>query len=322
MTNPDIQQLSHAARRAVEQQNWPMVDACAGELMRRAPDNAEGYFLAGLIQKVSQRPARAVEAFEKALSLDESRYDAAVELANQYSIQRRNGDTVAMLERYESRLMNSPMYLDLAGTTYCDVGMPQKAWPLYVRANELQEGVDLFQANLAACGVYLGKIKEAREIYQKLLARFPGHRRNHWQLARLEKATDYEHVNQMKAVLASSHDTPDKNIFMYFAIGKELEDLGDWDEAFEYYKMGGDAVTSVASYDVADDITLIDTIIETCSADWLQSGSSSETADKTPIFIVGLPRTGTTLTERIVGSHSQVSSLGETQFLQMVLRRE
>ena len=56
---------------------------------------------------------------------------------------------------------------------------------------------------------------------------------------------------------------------MYYAIGKELEDLERWDEAFEYYQKGGDAVSRVAKYDVATDIALIERIIGTCSGEWL-----------------------------------------------------
>lgn len=321
----ELSQISIAARRAVQSQDWATVDACANDILRRDSASAEGYFLGGLVQRVSNKPAKAAQAFEKSLALDVTRYDAAVELANQYSIARRNGDAAALLARYEEALGNSPMYLDLAGTVYSEIGMPLKAWPLYKKATKLQPGVDLFQANLAACGVYLGKIKTARTIYQNLLARFPGHQRNHYQLARLESATNTTHVEQMKEILRNSNDQPDKNIFMYYAIGKELEDLEQWQEAFEYYRKAGDAVTSVADYDVTTDVRLMDTIIEVCSAEWLAGEASKPPADesgKTPIFIVGLPRTGTTLTERIVSSHSLVESVGETQFLQMVLRRE
>jgi len=75
---------------------------------------------------------------------------------------------------------------------------------------------------------------------------------------------------------------------------------------------------------VAEDVALIDKIIEVCDAAWLAAGPAQVPTDvtgKTPVFIVGLPRTGTTLTERILASHSQVKSLGETEFLQMVLRQ-
>lgn len=321
----ELSAVSKIGRNAVRSQDWDTVAACANEILQRDSNSAEGYFLSGLVEKVSRRPLKATAAFEKSLELDPARYDVAIELASQYSVSRRNGDVAELLKQYEDKLFNSPMYLDLAGTVYTEVGLPQKAWPLYKKANELQPGIDLFQANMAACGVFLGKIDEARDIYQTLLKRFPNHRRNHYQLSRLGKAKDYVHIEQMKAVLAASDETADKNIFMYFALAKELEDLEQWEEAFEYYKKAGDTVTSVANYDIATDIALIDKIIEVCDADWLADEAGKPVADdsaKTPIFIVGLPRTGTTLTERIVSSHSQVESLGETQFMQMVLRRE
>ena len=321
----ELAQISATGRRAAQAQDWARVDACASEILRQDQTSAEGYFLAGLVQKAAQKPAVASRTFEQALTMDASRYDAAVELASQYAIARRNGDAAALLARYEDSLENSPMYLDMAATVYVDIGMSGKAWPLYKKATELQPGVDRFLANLAACGVYLGKIEEAGDIYRSLLARFPGHRRNHYQLSRLDKARDTAHVEQMKEILRASEDAPDRNVFLYYAIGKELEDLEQWEESFEYYEKAGDAVISVANYDVAADIDVIDKIIEVCNADWLAGGESQPATDrhvKAPIFIVGLPRTGTTLTERIVSSHSQVQSVGETPFLQMVLRRE
>jgi hypothetical protein len=133
----------------------------------------------------------------------------------------------------------------------------------------------------------------------------------------------------MEKILQSTNLAPDRNVFLYYALGKELEDLERWDEAFRYYKMAGDAAASVAKYDVAADIELIDKVIEVCSAAWLARAApasapsvAASPSEKTPIFIVGLPRTGTTLTERILSSHSQIESVGETLFMQMVLRLE
>lgn len=323
-------QLSEQARHAVRNQDWGTVSACAKSILQQDINNPEGHFLSGLVERVSNRPAKAAKAFERALELDERRYDAAIELANQYSIARRNSDVAALLGKYEDKLGNSSMYLDLAGTVYTDIGMPEKAWPLYIKANELQPGVDLFQANLAACGVFLGKIEESEKIYEALLKRFPNHQRNHYQLARLGKAKDTKHIEQMQEILKTSGATGDKNIFMYYALGKELEDLERWEESYIYYQKGGDAVCSVAKYEIIKDVTLIDKIINVCNADWLSQGTAQPNKfankkmanNKTPIFIVGLPRTGTTLTERIISSHSLVESVGETQFLQMVLRRE
>jgi tetratricopeptide (TPR) repeat protein len=321
----NISHISATGRKAVQTQDWNTVAACANEILRRDADNAEGHFLAGLVERVSQRPVKAARAFEKVLELDADRYDAAVELASLYSISRRNRDVAALLAKYEDKLSKSPLYLDFAGTVYTGIGLHLKAWPLFKQAVALQPDVDLFQANLAACCVFLGKIEEGQDIYRALLKRFPNHRKNHYELARLGKAKDNTHIEQMKEVLRNTDDPPSKNVFLYYALAKELEDLEQWEQSFQYYKKAGDAVTSVAEYDVAEDITVIDKIIDVCNVEWLANkpGRSHETGNgKTPIFIVGLPRTGTTLTERIVSSHSQVASIGETLFLQMMLRQE
>jgi len=323
--NEYLSQVSAAARNAVFKRDWPTVEACAKEILRNEQLSPEGHFLAGLVEKASRRPASATESFATALELDVERYDAAIELANQHTVARRFAEAAALVSKYEDRLSNSPLYLHMAGTIYSRIGMAVKAWPLYRKADELQPGVDLFQANLATCAMFLGKTEDARQMYAALLERAPTHQGNHYQLAQLNKATDATHIDQMKEVLRSTNMSPDKNIFMYYAIGKEFEDLEEWEEAFRYFKMAGDAVMSVAVYDINSDLQLIDKIIEVCDANWLTKGAKNtpkESVEKTPIFLVGLPRSGTTLTERIISSHSQVASVDETQFMQMVIRRE
>ncbi|HZD51892.1 MAG TPA: sulfotransferase, partial [Woeseiaceae bacterium] len=164
-------------------------------------------------------------------------------------------------------------------------------------------------------------IDEARRIYEELLQRHPNHQRFHYELCQLRTAKDFEHVSQMKAMLRGTPLPPPRNIFLYYALGKELEDLEAWDEAFEFYETAGNAVKSVADYQVDSDLELIDALIETCDECWLQDAPPAVPAHSapTPIFIVGLPRSGTTLTERMVASHSHVRSIGETFFLQMAL---
>ena len=323
--NSYLEQVSATARKAAQSKDWARVSSCAKEILKQRKNSAEGYFLLGIAEKAMNRPREAVAKLSRSIKLDDKRYDAAIELASQYLLSNQYAEAVTLLQRYEAHLSNSPRYLDMAGTIYTNVGLPDRGWPLYQKANELQPGVDALQANLAACSVFVGKTDDAKKIYCRLLKKFPNHQRNHYELSRLERATDSTHVEQMKDVLRSTNLSPDKNIFIYYAIGKELEDLEQWDDAFHHYKMAGDAVDSVAEYDVATDVEIIDKIIETCTADWLSADTNTASTDdsqKTPIFVVGLPRTGTTLTERIVSSHSKVESVGETQFMQMVVRRE
>jgi tetratricopeptide (TPR) repeat protein len=320
--NPEVKNLSNAGRRAMAQQDWATVHLCANGILSRDANEPEGYFFLGLVEKASEHPKKAVEAFEKVIQLDADRYDAAIELASQYSMSRRNGEVAELLGRYKAALDNSPRYLDMAGTVYSEIGLPDKAWPLYQKANKLQPDVALLKGNLASCAVYVGEHDVARKAYSELLVINPAHQRNHYHLSRVEPAKNTKHIEQMERLLAETKLPPDRNIFLYFALGKEYEDLQMWDKAYEYFEKAGNVVTSIANYNVASDIVIIDTIIKTCSSDWLKQGPTPPVQDKTPLFVVGLPRTGTTLTERIVASHSQVASVGETEFVQMVMRRE
>lgn len=322
--NDEISQLSAIARRAAQAKDWASVSARANEILNKDKASPEGYFLSGLVEKAAGRADSAADAFSTAISLDAARYDAAIELAGQYALLLRHADALNLLQQYESHLGNSPLYLDMAANTYSRLGLHAQAWPLYQKANEVQPGIDLFQANLAECAVYLGKIVEAKAIYKSLLQRYPNHQRNHYQLSRLEKAVDSSHVEQMQEILNATKLPVENNIFMYYAIGKELEDLEQWQKAFHYYKLAGDAVANVANYDVGTDVDLIDKVIEVCNAEWLAAVMEKAQPDqlrRTPVFIVGLPRTGTTLTERIISSHSQVESVDETFLMQTAVRR-
>lgn len=320
--NTEIANLSIAGRKAAAMQDWATVHICANGILSRSELEPEGLFLLGLVEKASEHPKKAIEAFEAILRIDANRYDAAVELASQYSMGRRNGEADALLTRYEKALDNSPKYLDLAGTVYTEIGRPEKAWPLYQKACVLQPEISLFQANLASSAVYVGEIDTARETYKKLLLQNPAHQRNHYQLARLERAQDTQHVEQMEAILDKTKLPPERNIFMHYALGKEYEDLQQWEKAFEHFEQAGDAAYGISNYRVADDIAIIDKVIDICDSSWLENDAGLAPEDKVPLFVVGLPRTGTTLTERIIASHSKVQSVGETEFVQMVLRRE
>lgn len=313
-------QLAIAARNAVAAKDWPRVGAIAMEMIRRAPADAEGPFLMGLVEKAARRSEAAARLFQQALSKDDQRYDAAVELASQYLALNRYGEAHELLDRYSDRLQNSPLYLDMAGHGYFLMGHYEQAWPLYEQANQLQPNVEMFQTHLASCAVYLGKIDVAKSIYRKLLKRHPRHQQFHYELSQLDRARDDRHIKQMLKALKKGDPKPANKIYLYYALGKEYEDIGRWADAFRYYKKGGDAVKTVANYNVADDVEIMDKIIETCTAAWVQDKPAVQQTAKTPIFVVGLPRTGTTLTDRILSSHSLVQSAGESQLLQMVLR--
>lgn len=312
--------LRQAAHRSLAAKDWPQVGRLAAELQFQFPGQPDGPYYAALAEKAAGRSESAFANFERALSIGPSRYDIGIELA-QYCLRLNRYDRAReLLQQYIPLAKLSPVYLDKAAQVYFEMGMYEDAQPLYDQALKLQPDVEIVQMHKAACAVFLGQLDEARSIYHAIIAAKPDHQRAHFALSQLDRATDDTHVQQMLNVARKNASTPARNIYLYYALGKEYEDLGMWDESFGYYERAGLAVKSVSSHDVSEDVELIDSIVEACSADWLRDNANDKESDPTPVFVLGLPRTGTTLTERIISSHSKVDSVGETQFLQMVLR--
>ncbi len=315
-----VEQLRAAGRQAAAQGNWPRVRDMAARVLEREPQNPDGHFLHGLALRALGQLRQAIESLQAAVALDAARYDAAVELAAAYVAAYRFADARSLLDHYRPALWHSPRFLDLAGSLYTAMSQHATARELFARANELQPAVESIEMHLATSDVYLGRLDEARRIYRGILERNPDHQRAHYELAQSGTAGDRRHIGEMEAALGRAPDEPARNIFLHYALGKELEDIGDWEAAYMHFETAGAAAKSVSGYDVTVDVELIDTIIASCTAEWVADTSRSPHYSRTPIFIVGLPRTGTTLAERILSGHSKVQSAGETQLLQMVLR--
>ena len=317
--------LGRKARAAAGGGDWPATRRYAAKLIAASPASAEGHFLAGLAASRMRDNDVAARELSRALSLDDRRYDAAVELAAVYRQRQQPARAFGLLECHASALGNSPRYLDQAAGVYIELGYSDKALPLLRRAVELQPEIVRFREHLAACLVDNGQLDEARGLYRELLDENPSHQRNHYQLTRLTKSGDTSHVDEMRRLLDRSGQPDSRNIFLFYAIATEYERLERWNEAFEFYERAGKAVASVARYDVAVDVDLIDTIIATCDQRWMSAATQEPDRAKlgaAPLFVIGLPRSGTTLTERILASHSRVDSVGETRYLEASVRRE
>jgi len=261
--------------------------------------------------------ARAERCLRQAYDINPNRHDAAVELAHIYSRSRRNQEALALINAAIPLVQQSPKYLDLAGTILVEIGLPEQAFPLYQRANELQPGAPILQANLANCAIYVGEFQLAQDLFELLIASNPTHRQNHFHYSKLVTATDRKHIDVMEKELADGSVPENRNTPLLFATAKEYEDLSEYLTAFSYYERGNALVSKLINYDPSPDLELLESVIENCDADWF--GNANEPSQiagfTTPIFIVGLPRTGTTLVERILSNHSCIRSLGETLFV-------
>jgi tetratricopeptide (TPR) repeat protein len=156
-----------------------------------------------------------------------------------------------------------------------------------------------------------GRLEEAGAEMESCLKMGPTFGRASYTLARLRRQTaesnhlDYIH-EQLKRVEPETED----HASFEFALFKEYEDLGDLDNAWAALERGNAIMHRRLGHNPAEEGELFDKLIERTPADFLQPAQARHEGPQ-PIFVLGLPRSGTTLLERILGNHSMVESVGE-----------
>jgi tetratricopeptide (TPR) repeat protein len=212
----------------------------------------------------------------------------------------------------------------LRGSALGELMRPAEAIAAYDRALALPgrptealtyRGIALFQ---------LGKFDEAIASYDRALQAGYG---APTVLINLVSAKKFEssadpHLRLIQSMVKDiERQSPADQMYLHFAAGKALNDLGKYDEAFAHWVAGNRLKRRSLPYRVETDVALADGLGNVLTADWLAKRLLSET-DQTeaPIFVFGMPRSGTTLVEQLLAGHPDANAIGETGFFREALR--
>ena len=188
---------------------------------------------------------------------------------------------------------------------------PAEAKPLLERARELLPTDPAILYDSAVCHFYLNETDEAAALLERVLTLAPGNGFALYIRSQLRTQTAANNnVEYLRATLLRPQIRKQDAISAYFALAKELEDIGEYQESFAALSEGNRIKRSTLAYDVRNDVDAMQKVMTHFSREALAQAAPGEPAAG-PIFIVGMPRTGTTLVERILGSHTDVVSLGE-----------
>ncbi len=209
------------------------------------------------------------------------------------------------------------------GNALGDIGRHEEAVSSYRSALHIQPGFAQWHNNLGNALYDLGKYAEAAASYAEALRLKPDFAEAHYNLS-LVRTYDRgdAQLTQMMTRLASPGLPETEAMHLRFALGKACEDLGDMEAAFAHLLEGNRLKKKALGYDIGVDIEQFKHIKSLFNAAALpvlpDTGSCPGTA-KRPIFIVGMPRSGTTLVEQILASHSRVHGGGERETLGRIL---
>jgi tetratricopeptide (TPR) repeat protein len=165
------------------------------------------------------------------------------------------------------------------------------------------------------CLKSVGRLEEARIAFLKALEINPRAFGCYSNLADLEKFTaDNRHLKAMDAIIAEAVEPENpRYLALHFALGKAYDDIGEHMKAIRHYKIGAAIKRARLDYDEAETVAFFDSIRSTFSRSFLDSRPFPGNPSRLPIFIVGMPRSGSTLVEQILSSHPLIFGAGETK---------
>jgi tetratricopeptide (TPR) repeat protein len=206
--------------------------------------------------------------------------------------------------------------LDTLGVVFSRAGLHERAPAFYERAAKSGNTAGQYY-NLGAALQFLGRFDEARTAYRECLARDPGHARAWSSIIQITRQTkDQNDIAALERALANHAEDADAALNIGHALAKAHEDIGDPAGAMTWLTRAKAKKREMLPYDPQFDNNLFAAAER--SASLPPAGGHRGAA---PIIIVGMPRTGTTLVDRILSSHSQVTSAGELTDFALAMKR-
>ncbi len=248
------------------------------------PNFIDAYNLAGIVYHKLHKPYDAIEHYKKAIELNPNYAEAYCNLGISLNILNKSDEA---LENYKKAILLKSDYFE----AYNDIGL-------------------VYQS--------IGKLELAEKNYKKAIQINPNYAEAHFNLSNI-KTFSYvdEQLNQMEELSLNNDIADEQRYHLHFAMGKAYEDLHEYEKSFKNYVKGNEICKSIIKYNIKND----EKIFEQLKKNYFKIKEFFikfvDTSDKqTPIFILGMPRSGTSLVEQIISSHSNIVGGGELNFIE------
>jgi len=277
--NARLQQAIHAHSTG----KLALAEAGYRALIAEKIKNPELYCKLALICAQSTRRDEADVLWKKALAIDPLSLEARMNLADSY----QQAGNIEQASNFYRRVISDHKHFVIAK---------------YMLANILKSQ---------------GKIEEASACYQQIMAQQPDYTQAHFAYSGIHEYKDNSdpHFSSMLELYQQGDLRTEGRIHLAFALAKACEDIGDYPQAFNYLESGNDLRFMEFNYDIESDKALIQNIIQTFSGEAISRLQINAESSNRPIFIVGMPRSGTSLVEKIIASHSDVYGAGELEYM-------
>ena len=285
----------------------------AAALVQDYPERHEPQVLLGHAHRLAGNHAAALQAARRAGQLAPGHPSA---LMLEADLLQLCGERAACIESLSGLVTehsaSSPRLLQDIAQRFTALGLHRQAEACHAAATILAPNQPAYLYNHASSLIALGRLEQAETVLDQVIAAKPDDADAWYNRATLRKqSVDRNHIAAIEAQLQASAPAAPARVALGYALAKEREDLGHHAAAFQALSEAANLRRRQLSYRVEDDVDTMQRIAAAFGADYFQQARAGH-QDPRPLFVVGLPRSGTTLVDRILSSHSQVESRGES----------
>lgn len=285
------------------------------------PDYAEAHFNHGIILKGLNRIDEAIKSYQNAIAILPNYPDAHNNLGNAFREKGQINDAIICFEWAIAYKPEFVQALNNLGNAQRDIGMQRPALINYKKAFSIDPSFLDSLFNLGVVQKELGLKEEARKSFEKILESQPKNLKVLRNLCDVKKFTnrDTPLIKNIKLILENNSLEQSELIDLNLSLSKIYGDLGDLDKQFKFLSKGNSLRKNLSGYSIASSTKLFSKLKKIFKSESVISQSLKKNTTINPIFIVGMPRSGTSLVEQIIASHNEVFGSGELEFLSQIL---
>lgn len=304
--------------------------AALEQAVRIRQDFAEAYKNLSVALQSKGEFDRAIVASRQAIQYMPNHAEAYDTLGTALRCQGKGEEALAA---YRKAVAISPDFADVInnmGITLQEMGELLRAQECFGRALCLRPDHADFSNNLATALKEMGSLEESVKQYRETLRLRPYHAMAYYNLSQFAAEGKYrfsaEELDRLKSHLATGCGSATERSLFCFTLACVLDRQGSFDEAFRYYRQANDLQLKHyqernQAFDAARHRTFVDQLIAIFDQSFFDRVKGWGSSSEVPVFVIGMPRSGSTLVEQILGSHPQVFGVGERGDLSQILER-
>jgi Flp pilus assembly protein TadD len=304
----NISNQINSAQKYIETKQYKQAHQCLIELLQFDKYQADGYFLLAIIASEHGNFKKAIVLIEQAMVLAPDNAEYIAHLAKHYALTHDYVKAKKYCQKAASFAQLNSLTLDTIGVAYSKIGLHDCAIKNFEKAVALAPNNAIFHFNLAVSLKFTGDFDSSKCAFEKTIDLAPNYYKAYSSLSSLGDITP-KYQDKILS-LDVNKLLPDEALYVGHAQARIYEKQKEYNKAFQTLNNAKKEKIAQLDYSVEDDKKLFLHLKSVFSQQ--QASQVNDVVDE-PIFVVGMPRSGTTLVERILSNHADVTSAGELQ---------